>query len=72
MPLYMSPNAGEGGDARSQPMSTAIHRSPTAQINFGDLTPYLNIGNHGRKDRELVTYEKHILYQSAKVHVELT
>jgi hypothetical protein len=68
----MSPNAGEGGVARSQPMSTAIHRSLTAQINFGDLTPYLNNGNHGRKDRELVTYANYILLQCAKVHVELT
>ncbi len=29
---------GEGGDAKSQPISTAAHR---AQINLGDLTPYL-------------------------------
>jgi hypothetical protein len=28
----------EGGVARSQPMSTAVQRSPK---NFGDLTPYL-------------------------------
>ncbi len=36
----MSPIAGEGGKgvAGSQPMSTSVHR---AQINYGDLTPYL-------------------------------
>jgi hypothetical protein len=34
----MSPNAGGGGGvAGSQPMSTAVHRSPN---KLGDLTPY--------------------------------
>jgi hypothetical protein len=41
-PTYSSPNAGGlgggGGVAGSQPMSTAVHRSPNS---FGDLTPYL-------------------------------
>jgi len=33
---------GEGGVARSQPMSTAVHITwHGAQINFGDLPPYL-------------------------------
>jgi hypothetical protein len=32
---------GGGVVAGSQPMSTAVHRSP---INFGDLTPYLTYG----------------------------
>jgi hypothetical protein len=36
----MSPNGGRGV-AGSQPMSTAVHN--WAQINFGDLTPYLNL-----------------------------
>ncbi len=42
--LYRSPNAGGGGGvAGYQPMSTAacVHG---AQINFGDLTPYLTYG----------------------------
>jgi hypothetical protein len=39
VPSYMIPNAGgKGGAAGSQPMSTAVHRSPN---NFEDLTPYL-------------------------------
>ncbi len=29
------------GVAGSQPMSTAVHNARGAQINFGDLTPYL-------------------------------
>jgi hypothetical protein len=38
----MSPNAGEGGKiAGSQPMRTAVHRSPN---KLGDVTPYLNYG----------------------------
>ncbi len=46
-PQYTSPNAGEWGGggwrvAGSQPMSTAVHITwHGAQINFGDLTPYL-------------------------------
>ncbi len=41
-PSYMSLNAGRGGGvAGSQPMSTAVYTK--AQINFGDLTPYLTI-----------------------------
>jgi len=37
----MSPNAGGGGGvAGSQSMSTAVYTG--AQINCGDLTPYLN------------------------------
>ncbi len=39
VPSYMSPNKGGGGG--SQPMTTAVHME--AQINFGDLTPYLNL-----------------------------
>jgi hypothetical protein len=31
---------GEGGVVGSQPVSTAVHRSPNT-VNFGDLTPYL-------------------------------
>jgi hypothetical protein len=37
----MSPNAG--GVASSQPMSTAVCMYTGAQINFGDLTPYLTL-----------------------------
>jgi hypothetical protein len=42
-PSYMSPNAGKGGEGlwESQPMSTPVHKPHWAQINFGDLTPYL-------------------------------
>ncbi len=36
----MNPNAGGRGVAGSQSMSTAVHKAG-AQINFGDLTPYL-------------------------------
>jgi len=32
---------GRGGVAGSQPMSTAVHMERGAQINFGDLPPYL-------------------------------
>ncbi len=32
---------GGGGVAGSQPMSTAVHRSPN---KLGDLTPYLSFG----------------------------
>jgi hypothetical protein len=41
--LVYEPKCGGrgGGVAGSQPMSTAVHRSPT---NFGDLTPYLTYG----------------------------
>jgi hypothetical protein len=39
----MSPNAvGGGGVSGSQPMSTQLNTG--AQINFGDLTPYLTYG----------------------------
>jgi hypothetical protein len=38
-PSHLSPNAG--GVARHQQMSTA---DTGAQINFGDLTPYLTYG----------------------------
>jgi hypothetical protein len=42
----MSPNAGGGGGAAgSQPLSTALHMHG-AQINFGDLTPYLTYGRN--------------------------
>jgi hypothetical protein len=40
-PSYMSPNAGGGGVAESQPMSTVVPRSPN---KLGDLTPYLTYG----------------------------
>jgi hypothetical protein len=45
-PSCMSPNAGGGrGVAGSQPMSTAEYSCTYgAQINFGDLTPYLTYG----------------------------
>ncbi len=37
----------EGGVAGSQPMSTAVHITwHGAQINFGDLPPYLIFGRH--------------------------
>ncbi len=39
--VYETKCGGRGGVTGSQPMSTAVHRSPV-QINFGDLTPYLN------------------------------
>jgi hypothetical protein len=43
--LVYSPNAGGGGEfAESQPMSTAVHNAHGAQINFGDITPYLTYG----------------------------
>ncbi len=44
---YMSQNAGGGdGVAGSQPMRTAVHITwHGAQINFGDLTPYLTYGS---------------------------
>jgi hypothetical protein len=55
----------KGGDSGSQPMSKAVHITwHGAQINFGDLPPYLNYGlrldpsvqywrntSHGRKHR---------------------
>ncbi len=45
-PSYMSPNAGEGEGAGPQPMRTAVHITwYGAQINFGDLTPYLTHGH---------------------------
>jgi hypothetical protein len=37
----MIPTAGGGGVVRSQPMSTAVQCAHGAQINFGDLAPYL-------------------------------
>ncbi len=41
-PRFMSPNAGRGAVAGSQPIGTALHITwHGAQINFGDLTPYL-------------------------------
>ncbi len=36
-PSYMSPNAGKGGGAGFQPMSTAV-KMHVAQITFGDIT----------------------------------
>jgi hypothetical protein len=36
---------GEGGVAGSQPMSTAVNKSPN---NFGDLTPYLTFAHFER------------------------
>ncbi len=39
----MSNCGGKGGGAGSQPMSTAVQYTE-AQINFEDLTPYLNYG----------------------------
>jgi hypothetical protein len=52
----MSPNVGGGGVAGSQPMRTAVHTSSDigAQINFGDLTPYLTYAPHLFFSRELV------------------
>ncbi len=40
-PLYMSPNAGGGGCGVSANEYSFAHG---AQINFGDLTPYLTYG----------------------------
>jgi hypothetical protein len=35
-------SGGGGGEvAASQPMRTAVHNARGAQINLGDLTPYL-------------------------------
>jgi hypothetical protein len=52
----LSPNAGGGGVAGSQPMSTAVHRTVTgAQINFGDLTPYLTYDPYAKKYVEVYT-----------------
>ncbi len=43
--LVYEPKCGGGGVARSQPMRTAVHSTwHGAQINFGDLTPYLTYG----------------------------
>jgi hypothetical protein len=39
----MGGTAGVAGSQGSQPMSTAVHAG--AQINFGDLTPYLSYGS---------------------------
>jgi hypothetical protein len=39
--LYESKCGGGGRIAGSQPMSTAVHNALGAQINFGDLPPYL-------------------------------
>jgi hypothetical protein len=44
-PSYMSPNAGRGGELRG--LSQWVKLYTGAQINFGDLTPYLTYGmNH--------------------------
>jgi hypothetical protein len=49
-PAYTSPNAGGWRVAGSQPMSKAVRIMwHGAQINFGDLTPYLTY--------DLVEYE---------------
>jgi hypothetical protein len=40
--VYRVQMRGDGGIVGSQPMSTAVHITwHGAQINFGDLTPYL-------------------------------
>ncbi len=40
--VYTSPNAGGWGAAETKPVSKAVHITwHGAQINFGDLTPYL-------------------------------
>ncbi len=46
-PRNSSPNCGgRGGVAWSHPMSTAVHTTwHGAQINFGDLPPYLTYGH---------------------------
>ncbi len=47
--VSMSSNAGGGGVAGSQPMSTAVYNAKRAQISCGDLTPYLTYGLTIRK-----------------------
>ncbi len=47
-PSYMSPNAGEGWGGGSRPTSTVVHNAQGAQINFGDLIPYLTLVGFGR------------------------
>jgi hypothetical protein len=37
-------NTGEGESSGSHSMSTAVHKAHGAQINFGDLIPYLIYG----------------------------
>jgi hypothetical protein len=44
--LVYEPKCG-GGVAGSQTMSTAVHKAHGAQINFGELTPYLSYGAIG-------------------------
>ncbi len=39
--VYEPKCGGTGGIAGTQPMSTAVHRSPYTHINLGDLSPYL-------------------------------
>jgi len=45
-PSYMSPNAGGGRELRG--LSQWVQLYTGAQINFGDLTPYLTYGNNPR------------------------
>jgi hypothetical protein len=49
----MSPNAGGGegvAGSQPQPMSIAVHNAHVAQINFGDLKPYLTYCGKGPID----------------------
>ncbi len=42
---YNKPECGGGEEfVASQPMSTTVHNAHGAQINLGDLTPYLTYG----------------------------
>ncbi len=53
---YKSPNAGGGGVAGSQPMSTAVHITwYGAQINLGDLPPCLTYGFVRRRPGSMVS-----------------
>ncbi len=51
----MSPNAGGGegvAGSQPQPMSIAVHNAHEAQINFGDLKPYLTYCGKGPRSIE--------------------
>jgi hypothetical protein len=50
-PSYMSPNAGGGGLLRG--LSQWVQLYTGAQINFGDLTPYLTFGEASREKDDM-------------------
>ncbi len=48
----MSPNAGEGGGGVGAVTANDYSCAHGAQINFGDLTPYLTFGRRPMPDRD--------------------